>query len=136
VAGGVLGHVDVDDPSAMMGEHDENEEHAQARGGDREEVERDEVADMVGEERPRLPPPGPDSGQAGPEQAVSRVELRAGQRSLVDGELPAQGQVLQAELAVAADEEGEEPEQVDPEGDHRAAIAAGEDRQMNHLAGG
>ena len=52
MGGGVLGHVEVDDPSAMMGEHDENEEHAQARGGDREEVERDEVADMVGEERP------------------------------------------------------------------------------------
>jgi hypothetical protein len=44
VGGGVLGHVEVDDPSAMMGEHDENEERAQAHGGDREEVERDEVA--------------------------------------------------------------------------------------------
>jgi hypothetical protein len=44
VSGAVLGHVEMNDPSAMMGEHDKNEEHAQARGGDREEVERDEVA--------------------------------------------------------------------------------------------
>jgi hypothetical protein len=51
----------------------------------------------------RLPPPGPDSGQAGPERAVSRVELRAWHRSLVDGELLAQGEVLEGQLAVAAD---------------------------------
>jgi hypothetical protein len=31
--GGVLGHVEVDDPPAMVGEHDENEEHAEACGG-------------------------------------------------------------------------------------------------------
>ena len=35
----------------------------------------------------RLPPAGPDSGQAGPQQAVSRAELRPGQSALVDGEL-------------------------------------------------
>ena len=67
----------------------------------------------------RPPPPGPDSGEGGPEQAVGRAELRAGRRSLVDGELLAQGQVLEDELAVAADEEGEEqPKQVEHEGDH------------------
>jgi hypothetical protein len=48
----MLGHIEVDDPSAMMSEHAENEEHAQSCGGDREEVERDEVLDMIGEERP------------------------------------------------------------------------------------
>ncbi len=52
VGGGMLGHVEVDDPSAMVSEHDENEEHAQACGGDREEVEGDEVSDMIGKERP------------------------------------------------------------------------------------
>ena len=39
--------------------------------------------------------------------------------SLVDGELLAQGQVLEAELAVAADDEGEEPKQAAEEGDHK-----------------
>ena len=71
----------------------------------------------------RPPPPGPDSGQGGPEQAVGRAELRAGRQSLVDGELLAQGQVLEDELAVAADEEGEEqPKQVEHEGDHERRL--------------
>jgi hypothetical protein len=41
------------------------------------------------------------------------MEPRPGRRSLVDGELLAQGEVLEGELAVAADEEGEEAEQVE-----------------------
>jgi hypothetical protein len=44
----------------------------------------------------RLPPTGPESGEAGPEQAVSRAELRPGRCSLVHGALLAQGQVLEA----------------------------------------
>ncbi len=52
VGGGVLGHVEVDDAPAVVSEHDENEEHAQARGGHREEIEGDQVPHMVGEERP------------------------------------------------------------------------------------
>src|SRR2546426_4920093 len=51
VGGEVLGHVEVDDAPAMVSEHDENEEDAQARGGNREEVDGDEVVDMVDEER-------------------------------------------------------------------------------------
>jgi hypothetical protein len=65
------------------------------------------------------------------------VELRAWHRSLVDGELLAQGQVLESELAMAAEEEGEEPEQVEYEGDHgRDCGRAGRGRQINHLASG
>jgi hypothetical protein len=197
--GGVLGHVEVDDPPAVVSEHDENEEDAEASGGHRKEVNRDDVPDVVSEERPPglrglgttrgheagdgalgdvdaeleelavdarrtpqgirrghrpdeggdlgadgwaaasgpareaspvlaeaaprpsedgirrdddqgLPPAGPESGQAGPEQTVGRAELGAGRESLVDGERLAQGQVLEGELAVAADEKGEEPE--------------------------
>jgi hypothetical protein len=75
--------------------------------------------DGIGRDNDEHPPPaGPDSGQAGPEQAVGRAEPRAGGCSLVDGELLAQGQVLERELAMAAEEEGEEPEQVKYEGDH------------------
>ena len=48
----MLGHVKMDNPAAMMNEHDENEEDAQAYGGNREEVEGDEISDMVVEERP------------------------------------------------------------------------------------
>src|SRR5262249_20097502 len=37
VGGGVLGHVEVDDASAIVNQHYENEEDTQARRGDREE---------------------------------------------------------------------------------------------------
>ena len=47
----MLGHVQVEDAATVVGEHDEDEEDAQARGGQPEEVDSDEVADMVGEER-------------------------------------------------------------------------------------
>lgn len=50
--GGMLGHVEVEDAPALVGEHDEDEEDAQVRGGHREEIDRDEVPDMVGQERP------------------------------------------------------------------------------------
>jgi hypothetical protein len=51
------------------------------------------------------------------------VELRAWRHSLVDGELLAQGQVLEGELVVAAEEEGEESEQVEQEGDHEPGFS-------------
>jgi len=55
----VLGHVEVDDAPAMVSEHDENEEDAQARRGNREEIEADHIPDVVGEERsPGLRRPG------------------------------------------------------------------------------
>jgi hypothetical protein len=47
----VLGHVEVDDAPAMVSEHDEDEQDAQASGRNGEEVDRDEVADMVGQDR-------------------------------------------------------------------------------------
>jgi len=52
VGGGVLGHVEVDDAPAVVSEHDENKEDAQACGWHRKEIEGDRVPDMVGEERP------------------------------------------------------------------------------------
>jgi hypothetical protein len=36
----------------MVGKHDEDEEHPQTRGGDREEIEGDQIPGVVGEERP------------------------------------------------------------------------------------
>jgi hypothetical protein len=38
------------------------------------------------------------------------VDPRPGRRSLIDGELLAQSQVLERDLAMTADEEGKEPE--------------------------
>jgi hypothetical protein len=49
--GRMLGDVEVDDPSPIVGEHDEDEEDAPPRGGHGEEIEGDEVPDVVGEER-------------------------------------------------------------------------------------
>ena len=50
--GGMFRHVEVEDTPAMVAEDDQDEEHAQASGGDREEIDGDQVADMVGQERP------------------------------------------------------------------------------------
>ena len=197
----------------MVSEHDEDEEHSQARGGDGEEVDGDQVPNVVGQERPpRLrgrgaplreqpgdgafghfdaeleeltmdsrgapervhgghagdqsldvgvderattrgpggevgpvlaeetplpaqdgvgghdhegpPPPGPDPGQPDPEKTISRAKSGPGRRSLVDGELLVQSHVLEGELAVAAEEEGQDPKQVQEESDHRAGIVA------------
>ncbi|MGH2372822.1 MAG: hypothetical protein ACRDIC_05010 [bacterium] len=48
----MLGDVEVENPSAMKNKHDGNEQDAQVGGGDGEEIDGDQVADMVGEERP------------------------------------------------------------------------------------
>jgi hypothetical protein len=50
--GGMLGNVEVQDPTPMVSEHDEDEEHPQLSGGDGEEVDRDEIPDVIREKRP------------------------------------------------------------------------------------
>jgi hypothetical protein len=55
-------------------------------------------------------------------QAKSR---RSRHCSLVNGELLAQGQVLEGELSMAAKEEREKPKQVKEEDDHRGGIVFG-----------
>jgi hypothetical protein len=50
-------------------------------------------------------------------------------------QLLAQGQVLKGELAMAAEEEREEPEQVEQKSDHRAEIVAGSEPTDQPLAG-
>jgi hypothetical protein len=61
-----------------------------------------------GHDQEGLPPPGPAPRQPAPEEAISPAKRGPGRRSLVHGELLAQGEVLQSELAVAAAEEREE----------------------------
>jgi hypothetical protein len=48
--GGMLGHVEVQNAPPMVGEHDQDEQHAPMSGWHCEEIDRDQVADMVGEE--------------------------------------------------------------------------------------
>ena len=48
--GRMLGHVEVEDAAALVGQHNKDEEDVQVSGGNGEEVDRDEVADMVDEE--------------------------------------------------------------------------------------
>ena len=51
----MLGDIEVEDAPPVVGEHDEDEQDAQARGGNREEIDGDEVPDVIGQERaPRL----------------------------------------------------------------------------------
>src|SRR5207247_1649732 len=53
--GGMLGDIEVEDAAAVVGEHDEDEQNTQARGGNSEEIDGDEVPDVIGQERaPRL----------------------------------------------------------------------------------
>jgi len=47
---GMLGDVEVENTPAVVGEHDEDEEHPQAGAGDGEEVDGNQVPDVVGEE--------------------------------------------------------------------------------------
>src|SRR5207253_401470 len=83
-----------------------------------------------------LPPPGPDPGQPDPEEAIHRAKLGPRLRPPVHGELVAQGQVLEGELAVAAAEEREKSKQVEQEDDHRAEILSGSAPTDQQLAAG
>src|SRR5439155_5191227 len=83
----------------------------------------------------RLSPPGPDPGQRDPEKPISRAELRPGHRSLVDGELLVQGEVLEGELAVAATKKGQEAKQLEQEGDHRTRMFSGSEPAGQPLPG-
>jgi hypothetical protein len=76
----------------------------------------------------------PDSGQPDPQQAIGRAQPRPGRHSLVDGELLAQGQVLEGDLTMVADEKREEPKQVEHEGDHEPRLwPDGTDRSTTWL---
>src|SRR2546428_11484558 len=82
-----------------------------------------------------LRPPGPAPGQPDPEEAIRRAKLGPGRRPPVQGELVAQGQVLEGELAMAAAKEREESK-VEQEGDHRAEILSGSAPTDQRLAAG
>jgi hypothetical protein len=75
--------------------------------------------------RERQPVGAEELAQHG-QQTIRCAEPRPGQPPLVDGELLAQGQVLEGELAVATDEERKEPEQVERGSSHLGWIKVGE----------
>jgi hypothetical protein len=72
-----------------------------------------------------LPPAGPDSGQPDPQDAIRRAQSGPRRYSFVNGKLLTQDEVLQGQLTVAAAKEGQETEQVEEEGNHRAGIVSG-----------
>ena len=48
--------LELEHATALVDEHDHHEEHAQVHGRNREEIDRDQVLDVVGDERARCPP--------------------------------------------------------------------------------
>src|SRR5438445_4318237 len=49
--GGMLGDIEVEDAPALVGEHNEDEEHPQASSRDREEIDGDQIPEVIGQER-------------------------------------------------------------------------------------
>src|SRR5439155_16298219 len=102
--------------------------------------ERRRVRPMALRHRGRSLPPQPwgvhetGSTPPDPEEAIRRAQLGPCRGSLVHGELVAQGEVLEGELAVAAAEEGEETKHVEQEGDHGARILSGSEPTDQPLA--
>jgi hypothetical protein len=93
--GRMFGDVEVDDAPAVMGEHDEYEEDPQASGGNGEEIDRNKVLDVVGEERA----PGLRRGRAPlgdqPRPCARLLQFRAsavrhgfGERPIADWQRP------------------------------------------------
>src|SRR5258708_20017273 len=78
-----------------------------------------------GDDYQSLPPASPQPGQRDPKEPVAPAQPRPVRRSLVDGQLLPQGEVLEGELAVPAIEEGEEAKQLEQGGDHGTAIVSG-----------
>ena len=91
-----------------------------------------------GHDHEGLSPTRPDPGQPHPEEPIKRVKPGSGHLSPVYGELVAQGEVLECELAMAAAEEWEESKQAEQEGDHRVRIFSGSeptDQPLGRRAG-
>src|SRR5438034_11561468 len=82
----------------------------------------------------RSPPGGPHSRQPDPKEPIAPLELRPVHPPLVDGQLLPQSKVLEGELAVAAEQERDESEQMDQEDDHRARIFSGSEQTDQPLA--
>jgi hypothetical protein len=72
-----------------------------------------------------VPPAGPHFGQREPEEAIGRPELGSADRSPIDRKLLAEGEVLESEVMMAAEEEGQDAKEVEQQSDHRARIVAG-----------
>jgi hypothetical protein len=82
---GMRGHVEVNDPPAMVSEDDKDEEDAEASGLHGEEIDRDQVADMVREERPPgLRGLGPTLGHEAGDGALGDVDAEL-EELAVDG---------------------------------------------------
>src|SRR5438132_8253255 len=83
-----------------------------------------------------IPPALPEPGHHDPADPIHRCQPWPRLARLPHGELVAQGQVLEGELAVAAAEEREKSKQVEQEDDHRAEILSGSAPTDQQLAAG
>jgi hypothetical protein len=72
-------------------------------------------------------PAGPHPGEPDPEEPISGAEVWLSDCASLHGDLVAQGEILEGEVAMAADEEGEEPKHREQDADHRAGIVSGSD---------
>src|SRR4030095_11641901 len=81
-------------------------------------------------------PPRPHSGQANPEEPLAAAQFRPTRHSLVHGELLAEGEVLESELAVAAVEEWAESKQVEQRADHGRRLSPDQSQKINRLSPG
>jgi hypothetical protein len=78
-------------------------------------------------------PPRPQLGQRDPEHAVRPAKSRSSDRALVHGELLAQGEVFESELAVSAAEDREESKQVEQRANRGTAIVSGSEPEDQPL---
>jgi Putative undecaprenyl diphosphate synthase len=112
--GGMLGDVEVDDTPAVMGEHDEDEEDTQAVTGGRPPRDRPERRVQYSRKRRRCQRrtvSGDTMTRACRQPAQTLASPTHKRRS-----------VVRSFGRGAADEEGEEPEQVEEEGDHEPRL--------------
>ena len=71
----MLGDVEVDDPPAVVDDDDKDKKDAKASGWHRKEIDRDQVPNMIGEERsPGLRGLGPMLGHEAGDGAFGNVD--------------------------------------------------------------
>src|SRR4030095_14932538 len=84
----MLVHVEWEDPPAVVGKHDQDEEDAEASSGHEEEIDRDQVTDMIGKKSsPILGWPGASLGHEPGDRALGdvRCELTMDARGTPQG---------------------------------------------------
>jgi len=124
--------VHVDDAASIVRQHDEHQQHAKRRGGDREEVDRGKSGEPEPAAMPAHngvgchdldgpSPVRPDPREHYPQEAIGATETRAPRRlALEDGELMAKGENLRFEFETRPNGRPESGDQSDKQRGHAA----------------